>query len=210
MAPAPGIASHPANTRSQPAGCEDHASGVCRSSPPDITRAGGCSRAQVADYRRAASALDGCASCFASSRRPRHLTIAIGQTCYVMLPPRCLVWLVSESCVRGQLCADSCARKAVRPPQSCSCMLLHGCRYRAWGLLPFLTPKEWVHSMTTAACTAACILRRTMLQLQLGACLRMHRAHFLLQPQAAVVMRPEAHAVLRGMAAGGGWSPGTA
>ena len=47
-------------------------------------------RAQVSDYRRAASALDACTYCFASSRRPRHLTIAIGQTCYVMLPPRCL------------------------------------------------------------------------------------------------------------------------
>ena len=43
---------------------------------------------QVADYRRANNALEACVYCFSSQRRPRHLTLAIGQTCYLMLPPR--------------------------------------------------------------------------------------------------------------------------
>ncbi|KAK9823428.1 hypothetical protein WJX72_002672 [[Myrmecia] bisecta] len=45
-------------------------------------------RAQVSDYMRTSSILDNCARCFASARRPRHLTISIGQTAYLMLPER--------------------------------------------------------------------------------------------------------------------------
>lgn len=39
--------------------------------------------------RRASNAVDACTFCFSSKRRPRHLTIAIGQTAYLMLPPKC-------------------------------------------------------------------------------------------------------------------------
>lgn len=44
--------------------------------------------AQIADYCRATNALEACAYCFTSKRRARHLTVAIGQTAYLMLPPR--------------------------------------------------------------------------------------------------------------------------
>ncbi len=36
-------------------------------------------------------ALDACALCIASTRRPRHLTLAIGQASYLMLPAKCVV-----------------------------------------------------------------------------------------------------------------------
>ena len=38
--------------------------------------------------RRASNAVDACAYCFSSKRRLRHLTVAIGQTAYLMLPPK--------------------------------------------------------------------------------------------------------------------------
>ena len=46
-------------------------------------------RAAIADHRRMTSALDACALCFASAKRAKHLTIAIGQTSYLALPERC-------------------------------------------------------------------------------------------------------------------------
>ena len=39
--------------------------------------------------RRATNALEACPWCFSSKRRPKHLTVSIGQTAYLMLPPRC-------------------------------------------------------------------------------------------------------------------------
>ena len=44
--------------------------------------------AQIADARRASSALDRCNLCFNSARRAKHLTIAIGQSAYLALPDR--------------------------------------------------------------------------------------------------------------------------
>ncbi|KAK9857597.1 hypothetical protein WJX84_001060, partial [Apatococcus fuscideae] len=44
--------------------------------------------ARVSDYQRMTSAQDQCNLCFASPRRPRHLTISIGQGAYLLLPPR--------------------------------------------------------------------------------------------------------------------------
>ncbi len=44
--------------------------------------------ARVSDYQRMTSAQDQCNLCFASARRPRHLTISIGQSAYLLLPPR--------------------------------------------------------------------------------------------------------------------------
>ena len=38
--------------------------------------------------RRASNALEACAWCLSSNRRPKHLTVSIGQTAYLMLPPR--------------------------------------------------------------------------------------------------------------------------
>ena len=45
-------------------------------------------QATVAEYRRATSAVDNCTLCFASARRQRHLTVAIGQSSYLALPAR--------------------------------------------------------------------------------------------------------------------------
>jgi Protein similar to CwfJ C-terminus 1 len=44
--------------------------------------------AAIADARRMGSALDACTLCITSARRPRHLTLAIGQASYLMLPAR--------------------------------------------------------------------------------------------------------------------------
>ncbi|KAK9827469.1 hypothetical protein WJX74_004333 [Apatococcus lobatus] len=44
--------------------------------------------ARIADYKRMTSAQDQCNLCFASPRRSRHLTISIGQSAYLLLPPR--------------------------------------------------------------------------------------------------------------------------
>ena len=43
-------------------------------------------QATIAGYRRATSAVDNCTLCFASARRQRHLTVAIGQRSYLALP----------------------------------------------------------------------------------------------------------------------------
>eukprot|EP00884_Botryococcus_braunii_P013106 jgi/Botrbrau1/21797/Bobra.0190s0022.1 len=51
---------------------------------------------QVSEYRKATSATDNCTYCLASARRPRHLTVAIGQVAYLMLP------------LRGRLVAGHC------------------------------------------------------------------------------------------------------
>ena len=45
-------------------------------------------QATIAEYRRATSAADSCVLCFASARRQRHLTVAIGQSSYLALPAR--------------------------------------------------------------------------------------------------------------------------
>lgn len=44
--------------------------------------------AQIADHRRVTNAVDRCPLCFSSTRRPRHLTISLGQTAYLALPAR--------------------------------------------------------------------------------------------------------------------------
>ena len=38
--------------------------------------------------RRANNALQSCAWCFSNAGRPKHLTVSIGQTAYLMLPPK--------------------------------------------------------------------------------------------------------------------------
>ncbi len=38
--------------------------------------------------RRATNALESCPWCFSNKGRPKHLTISIGQTAYLMLPPK--------------------------------------------------------------------------------------------------------------------------
>lgn len=43
---------------------------------------------QIREYSRANSALEQCRLCFASSHRPRQLTLAIGQSTYLALPAR--------------------------------------------------------------------------------------------------------------------------
>lgn len=43
---------------------------------------------QIKEYKRYNSAVDQCRLCFASSNRPRHLAIAIGQSSYLALPAR--------------------------------------------------------------------------------------------------------------------------
>lgn len=52
--------------------------------------------AAIADAKRMGKALDACNLCITSSRRPRHLTLAIGQASYLMLPAKCdagpIVW----------------------------------------------------------------------------------------------------------------------
>lgn len=45
--------------------------------------------AAIADSRRLGRALEGCHLCITSPRRPKHLTLAIGQASYLMLPARC-------------------------------------------------------------------------------------------------------------------------
>ena len=45
--------------------------------------------AAIADSRRLTKALEGCSLCITSARRPKHLTLAIGQASYLMLPARC-------------------------------------------------------------------------------------------------------------------------
>ncbi|DBA82399.1 TPA: hypothetical protein ACH3X2_000649 [Trebouxia sp. C0005] len=44
--------------------------------------------AQIADHRRVTTAVDRCPFCFASTSRPCHLTISLGQTAYLALPAR--------------------------------------------------------------------------------------------------------------------------
>ncbi|DBA83040.1 TPA: hypothetical protein ACH3X1_006813 [Trebouxia sp. C0004] len=44
--------------------------------------------AQIADHRRISNAVDRCPLCIASTSRPRHLTISLGQTAYLALPAR--------------------------------------------------------------------------------------------------------------------------
>ena len=38
--------------------------------------------------RRATNALESCPWCFSNKGRPKHLTVSIGQTAYLMLPPK--------------------------------------------------------------------------------------------------------------------------
>lgn len=45
-------------------------------------------RRQISDYHRVNRLLDACVWCLASSRRPKHLTLSIGQTVYLGLPHR--------------------------------------------------------------------------------------------------------------------------
>jgi hypothetical protein len=42
----------------------------------------------VASFNRQQKAEDACNHCFSSSRRPRHMTIAIGQSTYLALVPK--------------------------------------------------------------------------------------------------------------------------
>ncbi|MEW5309095.1 MAG: hypothetical protein WDW38_001005 [Sanguina aurantia] len=43
---------------------------------------------QISDHSRILKAEDACTYCVASARRPRHLTISLGQSTYLMVPPR--------------------------------------------------------------------------------------------------------------------------
>lgn len=43
---------------------------------------------QIADLRRTDRALDNCNLCFASTKRAKHLVIAIGQSAYLSIPNR--------------------------------------------------------------------------------------------------------------------------
>lgn len=44
--------------------------------------------AAIADSRRLSAALERCQLCISSQRRPRHLTLAIGEASYLMLPQK--------------------------------------------------------------------------------------------------------------------------
>lgn len=62
-------------------------------------------QAAIVDHRRFSTAADQCALCFASNKRLRHLTVAIGQGSYLALPARC------APCVPGTRVLTSSVRR---------------------------------------------------------------------------------------------------
>ncbi len=47
---------------------------------------------QVSEFHKVNRMLEACVYCFSSARRPKHLTLSIGQTVYLGLPHRCVFW----------------------------------------------------------------------------------------------------------------------